>query len=125
MYKTSTGPKPLRIKLDKVDWFIRVRGGECRHLLLFDYELFDKICDTFHNVVILNKSVFNKNKNNYYYNVFLEKVRIKINQIHDIFKWMFVYYKCYFSVELTLPKKLMLIKQVHQKNVISVTIGVS
>ena len=26
-----------------------------------------------HNVIILIKSVFNKNKNNYYYNIFLEK----------------------------------------------------
>ena len=28
---------------------------------------------TFHNVVILIKSVVNKNKNEYYYNIFLEK----------------------------------------------------
>ena len=28
---------------------------------------------TFHNVIILNKSVVNKNKNKYYYNIFLEK----------------------------------------------------
>ena len=28
---------------------------------------------TFHNVIILIKSVVNKNKNNYYYNIFLEK----------------------------------------------------
>ena len=28
---------------------------------------------------------------------------------------MFAYYKCYNMIELTLPKELMLIKQVHQK----------
>ena len=28
---------------------------------------------TFHNVIVLIKSVFNKNENNYYYNIFLEK----------------------------------------------------
>ena len=28
---------------------------------------------TFHNVIILIKSVFNKDKNNDYYNIFLEK----------------------------------------------------
>ena len=28
---------------------------------------------TFHNVIILIKSVVNKNENNYYYNIFLEK----------------------------------------------------
>ena len=109
-YKTSTGPKPLRIRFDKIDGFIRVRGDEFRHLELLDYELFDKICDrikyliseknsitdsinhnfgkikidsynslpiekilTFHNLIILIKWVVNKNKNNYYYNVFSEK----------------------------------------------------
>ena len=106
-YKTSTGPKALRIRFDEIDGFIRVRGGEFRYLVLFDHGLFDKICDkikhlisekigiiysishnfgkiridsynslpiekilTFHNVIILIKSVVNKNKNNHYYNVF-------------------------------------------------------
>ena len=43
-YKTSTGPKPLRIRLDKIDGFIRVCGSEFKHLVLFDNGLFDKIC---------------------------------------------------------------------------------
>ena len=30
-YKTSTGPKPLRISFDKIDGFTRVRGGEFRY----------------------------------------------------------------------------------------------
>ena len=107
-YKASTCPKPLRIRFDKIDGFIRVRGGEFRSLVLFDYGLFDTICDkikysisekvvfqivliiawknqncfiysfpiekilTFHNVIILIKSVVNKKKN-FYYNIFLEK----------------------------------------------------
>ena len=33
---------------------------------------FEKIL-TFHNIIILIKSVVNKDKNNYYYNIFLEK----------------------------------------------------
>ena len=44
-YKTSTGPKPLHIRFNKIDEFIRVRGGKFRNLVLFDYELFDKIFD--------------------------------------------------------------------------------
>ena len=43
---------------------------------------------TFHNVLILIKSVVNKSKSNYYYNMFLEKGSykdIKINLIHNIF----------------------------------------
>ena len=105
-YKSSTGPKLLRIRFDKVDWFIRVRDDEFRYLVLFDFGLFDKICDkskylisekggitdninhdfgnsynllriekilTFHNVTVLIKSVVNKNKNNCYYHIPLEK----------------------------------------------------
>ena len=89
-----------------------VRGGEFRHLLLFDYGLFDKICNkfkylvsekggitdsinhnfgkiridsynslpiekilTFHNVLILIKSVFNKNKIEYYYTESLSTIK--------------------------------------------------
>ena len=43
--KTSTGPKPLRIKFDKTNGFIRVRGEEFRHFLLSDDGLFDKMFD--------------------------------------------------------------------------------
>ena len=42
-YKTSADPKPLRIRFNKIDGCIRVRGGEFRHLLLFDHGFFDKI----------------------------------------------------------------------------------
>ena len=48
---------------------------------------------------------------------FKKKVCIKINPTHNIFKWMFVYYKWYILIELMFLKELMLIKQVHQKSV--------
>ena len=44
-YKTSTGPKPLRIRFDKIDEFIRTRDDKFRHLVLFGHGLLDKICD--------------------------------------------------------------------------------
>ena len=44
-YKSSTGPKPLCIRPDKIGQFIRVCGGEFRYLVLFDHRLFDKTCD--------------------------------------------------------------------------------
>ena len=90
--------------------FIVVLDTETKHLVLFEYGLFQKIrnkikyviskksriknsinhnfgriniesCNylpiqkilTFHNVILLIKSVINKNKNKYYYNIFLEK----------------------------------------------------
>ena len=37
---------------------------------------------------------------------------------------MFVYYKCYTLIELTFLKELILIKQVNQKSVVFVTIGI-
>ena len=49
--KSSTGPKPLCIRFDKIDRFIRVRGVEFRHLVLFDYGLFDKICDKIKDLI--------------------------------------------------------------------------
>ena len=44
-YKTQTGPKPLRIKFDKINWFIMVLDGKIEHLVLFDYGLLHNICD--------------------------------------------------------------------------------
>ena len=44
-YKTSAGPKSLRIRFDKIDGFIRDLDGEIKHLVLFDFGLFDEICD--------------------------------------------------------------------------------
>ena len=108
-YKTSTGPKPLCIRFNKTDGFIFILNGKIKHLILFDYGLFIKICDKikylitkksgitnsinhsfrkikidsykslpikkiliFPNVIILIKSVVSKNKNKYYYQIFLE-----------------------------------------------------
>ena len=44
-YKSPTGPKPLRITFNKIDGFIISLDGKIKHLVLFDYGLFDKICD--------------------------------------------------------------------------------
>ena len=43
-YKTSTGAKPLRIRFDKIDGFIKTHD-KIRYLVLFDYFYCDKICD--------------------------------------------------------------------------------
>ena len=41
-YKTLTGAKPLRIKLDEVNWFIRDYGGT-KYIVLFGLEKYDPI----------------------------------------------------------------------------------
>ena len=38
------GPKPLEIRFDKIDEFIRILDGKTKRLVLFDYGLFNKIC---------------------------------------------------------------------------------
>ena len=112
-YKTLTDAKPLRIRFDKIDGFIRVYDGT-RHLVLFRSERHDFIYKSarnlievsgttyviplnyakikvdshvslplteimiIHNVIILINSVFNKDKNNYYYNIFSEKASYEL-----------------------------------------------
>ena len=50
LYKTPTGPKPLRIRFDKINGFIISLDGKVKHLILFDYRLFNKICDKINKV---------------------------------------------------------------------------
>ena len=83
---------------------------------------------SFHNVVMLIKSVVNKNKNEYYYSIFLEKGLHKDQSNTEYFKMnvgICLYVMSFILIELTFLKELMLIKQVHQKSVIFVTIGIS
>ena len=107
--KTLAGAKPLRVRFNKIDGFIKIYD-EIRYLVLFDCSCCDEICDrikyliseksgitdsiihsfsrirtdsydslpiekilTFHDMIILIKSVINKYKNHYYYNIFLGK----------------------------------------------------
>ena len=45
LYKTPTCSKPLHIRFDKIDGFIISLHGKIKHLILFNYGLFHKICD--------------------------------------------------------------------------------
>ena len=73
-------------------------------------------------VIILIKSVFSKNQNHYYYNIFLENLSYQLPKITIINKYI---YNCYIMTELTFLKVLMLIKEVNQKSVIFVTLTLS
>ena len=42
-YKNVLGPKPLLIRFDKIDGFIKTYDGT-RYLTLFGYEIYDAIC---------------------------------------------------------------------------------
>ena len=43
-YKTSTGAKPLRFMVDKIEAFLKVHN-RIRYLVLFDYGWCDEICN--------------------------------------------------------------------------------
>ena len=85
------GSKPLRIRFDKINEIIRIYDG-ARYLTLFGTKTYDAISEeldiikidfydslpiektlTLHNVIILIKSVLNKDKNQHYYKIFWEK----------------------------------------------------
>ena len=72
---------------------------------------------------LIIKSVVSKNKITITTTHFQKKLCIKIVPTQNTFKWIFVYYKCHISIDLTFLKKLMLVRQANQKSVIFVTIG--
>ena len=45
LYKTPRDPKALHIRSNKIDGFIIALDGKIKHLVLFDYGLFNQICD--------------------------------------------------------------------------------
>ena len=124
-YKSLIDSKPLRIRFDKIDEFIRVYNWT-RYLVLFGSEKYGSIysrvryligvkcgimkVDTYNfspqektltlrNVIILVKSVWNKDKNNYYFNIFLEKASKITSKIIFCIK-----YKFCIMTELTFDK---------------------
>ena len=64
-YKTPTCPKPLPIRFNKIDGFIIVLHGKIIHLMLFDYGLFNKICDKIKYVFSKNSGVTNSISHNF------------------------------------------------------------
>ena len=49
-YKTSTDTKPMHIRFDKIDIFIKIHE-KIRYLVLFDYSYCDKIWDKIKNLI--------------------------------------------------------------------------
>ena len=63
--KTSTGTKPLPIRFNKIDGFIKVHGGDFRHLVLFDYEYFAQICDKIKYFISEKSGTTDRDSNNH------------------------------------------------------------
>ena len=76
---------------------------------------------TFHNFIILIRSVWSKDKYKYYYNIFLENARYELPK-----KYFFcIKYKSYIMLELAFQKELLLTQQMHRNSVIFVIIDIS
>ena len=85
MYKTSTGPKPLRIKFDKIDGFIVILDGKIKHLWLIDYGLFNKIFDKIKYLITEKSGIKNSINHNF------GKIRIDSHNSLPIEKyWLFI-----------------------------------
>ena len=55
-YKTLIGSKPLRIRFDKIDGFIRIYDGS-RYLTLFNPEKYDAIYDRYRYLISLKNGI--------------------------------------------------------------------
>ena len=55
-YKILIDPKPLRIRLDKIDGFLRINDGT-RYLILFDSEKHDDIYKRIRYLLSLKSSI--------------------------------------------------------------------
>ena len=58
-YKTPTCPKPFRIRFSKIDGFIISLDGKIKHLILFDYGLFNKIYDKIKYLISKERGITN------------------------------------------------------------------
>ena len=63
-YKTLIGAKPLRIRFDKVDGFIRVYDGT-RYLVLFGGEKYDFICNRIRYLIGVKRGITYAISHNY------------------------------------------------------------
>ena len=83
--KISTVPKLLHISSNKIDGFIMVLDGKIKHLVLFDYGLFDKICNNIKYYLRKKSGITNSINHN------LEESEL----IHII---LYLFRKCWLSI---------------------------
>ena len=55
----------MNIRFDKIDGFIISLDGKIKHLILFDYGLFNKICDKIKNLISKNSDNINNINHNF------------------------------------------------------------
>ena len=116
-------PEKYNAIYGRINYLISEKGGITYNIthtfpriIIYSYNslLIEKTL-TFHNVIILIKSVVNKNENSYYHKIFLGKGSYEDKSNTYFLKRMFVYCKCYALIELKFLKEFMLIRQPKSK----------
>ena len=74
-YKTSAGAKPLSIRFDKINGFIKIYDG-IRYLVLFDYGWCDKICNRIRCLISEKSGIADSINHNF--------ARIRINSYNSL-----------------------------------------
>ena len=131
-YLVLFGPERLNTIYDRINYLVSEKSGvtySVNHdFIRIKIDSYNSLPTekawALHNFIVLIKSVVNKNKNDYFYNIFLEKGLYEDKSYKQYFRWMFVYYKCYISIELMFLKELMSIRQANHKSAIFVTAGI-
>ena len=97
-YRTSTGPKTLRIRFDKIDGFIIIIDGKIKHLSLFDYGLFNNICDKVKYLMTKKSGITNSIYQNF--------GKIKIDSYNTLIKKILTFHKVIILIKLLIRIKI-------------------
>ena len=97
-YRTSTGPKTLRIRFDKIDGFIIIIDGKIKHLSLFDYGLFNNICDKVKDLMTKKSGITNSIYQNF--------GKIRIDSYNSLIKKILTFHKVIILIKLLIRIKI-------------------
>ena len=97
-YRTSTGPKTLRIRFDKIDEFIIIIDGKIKHLSLFDYGLFNNICDKVKYLMTKKSGITNSIYQNF--------GKIRIDSYNSLIKKILTFHKVIILIKLLIRIKI-------------------
>ena len=79
-YKTSTTPEPSRIRFNKIDGLFIILDGRMKHLILFDFGLFEKMCHKIKYPFLISKKNGIRNSINHNFG----KIRIDLYNLYPL-----------------------------------------
>ena len=97
-YWTSAGPKTLRIRFDKIDGFVIIIDGKIKHLSLFDYGLFNNICDKVKYLMTKKSGITNSIYQNF--------GKIRIDSYNSLIKKILTFHKVIILIKLLIRIKI-------------------